>query len=326
MPSFKELRKSTVADERVEAITIEIKWYESKGIKFDEKQTAEATRKAKEEGYSKASQYLKDQLPKKSVPIKVPKPIELIFPDDEVIIASKSPRAPSGTKASYDPFISGWERVEAAQAKGTQGKAIFFGALRDKGKSKHYGADIPCLPETPIQVPAERVILIGKLKDDPHAGNMLVFFVPDEKKPYFVALLHLSENTFKQLSKLKIKLGDEINRKEGINTIIAYTGDTGSAQGHPHLHVTAMDVLNDPEFTAVRFQGLYQGGHLKGFLKGQNFASITTPERKKDSKSLVGYLNPVDLKKDGLLVITTLAPSVQLARTDPEKSGDAVRP
>ncbi len=305
MPSFKELIQSSRKDDHVRAIEIEISWYKKTApLPPEVEKTARDI--ALKQGYAFASQYLRDQF---AAHFPVPTKVKVV----------KVPHI----RKPVDRFVHAWQRVEDAESLGEKGRAIFFGAYRNKRTSRHFGIDLPVPVGTPIQIPSENAVLIGKIRNHPQAGNALFFFVPDDKQPYFVSFLHLSEKTFDILGKLKVRIGSTVSRNVGVDTIIAYTGESGNAQGHPHLHVTAMEVLHDPALTASHFQELYNSGTLADFLKGGNFAFLTTPARKLSSLSLEGYFNPVDLRRAGKLEITSVTPPVTVATSENAK---AVRP
>ncbi len=208
--------------------------------------------------------------------------------------------------ARQDPFE---DAIHAVQL-GTRS----FGATGPNRPTAHDGMDLFVPKGTPLQVPAERAILIGITrqysKPGETMGNALLFFVPDKKGPYFLALLHLDRKTFKVLNERN--LGTELLSEPGVSRIVAYTGNS-PAVPHPHLHVTASTrfQIAAKMYTAADFMEIYEGKALSpAFLASLNpdgrsgVSSITPPSSRgiKGKKGLLaaGYLDPEKLIGHGL--------------------------
>src|SRR5271157_2386278 len=159
--------------------------------------------------------------------------------------------------ARQDPFEDAIHAVHL----GTR----FFGATGPNRLTAHDGMDLFVPKGTPVQVPAEKVILIGVTRQDSvpgeSMGNALVFFVPDKKQPYFLALLHLDRRTFKVLNERHV--GTELLSEPGVNRIVAYTGNSPSVQ-NPHLHVTVAVrfQIYGKIYTAGDFMEIYDGNAM----------------------------------------------------------------
>lgn len=215
-----------------------------------------------------------------------------------------------------DPFIEAIARVEASQASGKT-RGIHYGADRVKKgtKSTHNGIDLGVAIDTPIQPPAD-CVLIGIVKENPSIGNGLVFFVPGDT-PYFVQFAHLSPKTFNAQKNLKYKIGSELIREAGVSKVIAYSGESGNAKDHAHLHVTVGTVLAEgKEYAAALFQRHYENQTISNFLRGKNLFTIIPPARIKDSTSLEGYLDPLTLIKGGKLKITSIPDPIVISKTE----------
>jgi|GEM_PF-2910221 len=204
---------------------------------------------------------------------------------------------------NVDPFKAAIESMHLGSR--------YFGAGRG---TAHVGIDLFVHIRTPVQVPAEKAVLIGVTRSDSIAGitmgNALVLFVPDEKQPYFLALLHLDRKTFRVLREKNI--GDELSAEPGVSRIVAYTGNSASGP-IPHLHVTAGTrfQLAGKLYTAQEFMRMYKEKDLTAaFLRPLNpngrsgVVSIKPPGNGiiKDKKGLLaaGYLDPEELMRKGL--------------------------
>jgi hypothetical protein len=193
----------------------------------------------------------------------------------------------------------------------------YYGAPR--GKDRHQGIDLFVDKNTPVQVPANAAVLIGVTRHKGSdagktMGNALVFFVPDPAQPYFLALLHLSPRTFRLLKESDI--GTELALRRGESRIVAYTGDSASERAGAHLHVTAATTFmyGGTTYTAEDFMRKYQDGTLADLIRDRNFRSIVPPEALANRRTLEGYLNPMDLIRDGQLRISSLPLPQQLAK------------
>jgi hypothetical protein len=190
----------------------------------------------------------------------------------------------------------------------------FFGAVGTNRLTAHDGMDLFVPKGTPVQVPAEKAVLIGVTRQDSipgeTMGNALLFFVPDKRRPYFLALLHLDKRTFKVLKEKDI--GTELVSEPGVSSIVAYTGNSASMP-NPHLHVTATTrfQIAGKLYSAGDFMEIYEGKAMSAaFLASLNpdsksgVTSITPPRARdiKDRKGLLaaGYLNPEELMGQGL--------------------------
>ena len=144
-------------------------------------------------------------------------------------IVPRKPNLFETAPRSTDPFEAAIQTIHLGSR--------YFGAGRD---TAHVGIDLFVHMRTPLQAPVERAVLIGVTRADSipgvSMGNALVLFVPNEKQPYFLALLHLDKKTFKVLKEKNI--GAELVSEPGVSRIIAYTGNSASGP-NPHLHVTA---------------------------------------------------------------------------------------
>lgn len=220
------------------------------------------------------------------------------------------------TSLEDDPFQWALDRIKESR----RGKCSFvrerhYGAMRTSQGKRHAGTDL-FVPATPIQAPADRVVLIGVTRERSRAGrsigNGIALFVPDSRLPYFLLLAHLSERTFEQrdgrdLGLNEKDIGREIVRIDGLDRRIAYTGSSRSGSC-PHLHITAATIFYWDEhrvYTAKRFMNMYERRDLGDFLRDRdrNFNAIVTPARTKNPMSLEGYLNPEDLIRTGRLSI-----------------------
>lgn len=189
----------------------------------------------------------------------------------------------------------------------------------------HNGIDLFVNVNTPIQVPAhpdKSVFLIGVTRHDSPAGrsmgNALVFFVPDAEKPYFLAFLHLSDKTFKKLNEMDV--GRELLSESGKDNVVAYSGRTAAGKG-PHLHVTALTsfAFGGKTYTAEDFMKLHSEGKLRAELNKRNFFAVVSPHRTKNPKSMVGYLDPEELIRQGRLRVSSLPAKKIAAREEPRK-------
>ncbi|VVC03527.1 Peptidase family M23 [Candidatus Bilamarchaeum dharawalense] len=211
-----------------------------------------------------------------------------------------------------DPFEVAFEKLNASLR---QGGKIHFNASR--GSEKHAGIDLIVPNNTPIQLPVEKAVLIGTARGNESMGNALVFFVPDEKQPYFLFFLHLSAKTFTELKKQGISIGSEVSSSELDGKPIAYSGNTGRSTS-PHLHVSATVKLQSGQ-TAEEFMQMYREGSLPSFLQGKNFY----PLQLLGSGGLIkkGYIDPTDLILDRRLAICSL-PNLQPPPKKPRFDGD----
>ena len=204
-----------------------------------------------------------------------------------------------------DPFVQALQRVQASEHNGGN---IHFGAPRE---TPHNGIDLGVSVNTPLQVPADKVILIGTTREDSTAGqsmgNAIILFVPDPVTPYFLALIHLSPKTFDHLHHANISIGTELTSESGLNNIIAYTGSSAIRNSAPHLHVTvATDfTFGGRNYTASEFMKMHTNRELSAFLQKKNFYAFVPSAHIRDPSSLVGYLDPTELIKNGSLRFST---------------------
>lgn len=209
-----------------------------------------------------------------------------------------------GIPRKIEPFEVAFKAVERSIQYGGN---IHYAAPR---KPPHNGIDLGVPEGTPIQVPADRVVLIGITKEKSPAGksmgNALIFFVPNNGNPYFLALLHLSPKTFQQLRRSHFSIGSEIVSEPGVNTVVAYGGKSGINNSGPHVHVNATTefMYGGQNYTAIQFMGMYRQDKLEQFLQGKNFSSIL-PASRLHSNSLAGFLDPTELIRKGTLRFST---------------------
>lgn len=242
-----------------------------------------------------------------------------------------------------DPFTEAFRLLETSHRTGA---TRHFGAVR--AITRHGGIDLEVAVNTPVQIPYDKVVLIGICTERNEEagdtiGNGLIFFVPDKKQPYFLLLAHLSPRTFELLSKDEfqklrdtsligksdikkdragkgyLSIGAEIVREP--DGVIAYTGKSAVKKG-PHLHISTVTEfrLGGQLYTANRFMDLYKNGILGDFLRGKNFYAIKPPNRERHPMSLEGYINPTELVKEGRLRISSLPlPTAEVAKTGKQK-------
>ncbi len=218
-----------------------------------------------------------------------------------------------------DPFEQAFRLVERSERTGG---GIHFGAQRT---NPHNGIDLFVPEGTPIQVPAGRAVLIGTTRADSPAGrsmgNALIFFIPGER-PYFVALLHLSDRTFTHLRRARISIGTEVEAQPGgggRGAVVAYSGSTACGPSAPHVHVTATTEFQfgGRTYTAAQFMERYDSGSLSGFLRGKNFYALMTASRYRNPSSLSGYEDPSGLiRRQELRLASVPAPFVVAAREE----------
>jgi len=216
-----------------------------------------------------------------------------------------------------DPFVKAVGDVRQKKAK------IFFGAVRGEGteRGRHNGVDLFVPVGTDIQIPAQKVILIGVVREansGPGAsmGNGLVFFVPDEKQPYFLQLCHLSSRTFGILRRHGYKAGSEISERPG-GEAVAIAGSS-RAGAMPHVHASAMTSIyfGGKVYEAANFLEMYK----EGKMPRKNFAGVKPPSRFRNPMSLGGYLDPISLIDQGRLRFSNRpAPQLVAGMTEKEK-------
>jgi hypothetical protein len=195
-----------------------------------------------------------------------------------------------------DPFEEAFRLVERSKRTGG---GIHFGAQRT---APHNGIDLFVPENTPLQAPAERAVLIGTTLESSAAGrsmgNALIFFVPNEGRPYFVALLHLSARTFQHLRRARLSVGSVVEARPGSEaTAVAYSGSSACGPSAPHVHVTATTefMFGGRSYTAEGFMEMYRRGELGTFLQGKNFYALMPASRYRQPNSLAGYLDPAEL-------------------------------
>jgi len=216
-----------------------------------------------------------------------------------------------------DPFEKAIEDVRQKKAK------IYFGAIRGEGaeRSRHNGVDLFVPVGTGIQIPARKAVLIGMVREagtgaGASMGNGLVLFVPDEKRPYFLQLCHLSPRTFGLLRRSGFKIGSEILDKPG-GTAVAVAGSS-RAGAAPHVHASVMTSFQygGKTYTAAGFLELYREGRIP---RG-NFAGIRPPSRFRNPMNLAGYINPLEMMDRGRLRFAAKpAPQMVAERKEKEK-------
>jgi hypothetical protein len=215
-----------------------------------------------------------------------------------------------------EPFEAAIEDVRLKKSK------IYFGAPRGEGRSRHThdGIDLGVAVGTPIQVPAQKAVLIGSCRESSAAGaslgNALMFFVPHEKEPYFLVMAHLSSRTFGLLRRSGIKFGREITDRPG-GAVVAYAG-ASRAGPWPHVHASAMTSFQfgGRAYTAAAFMDMYRDDAIPR----TNFYALKPPARYRNSMSLTGYLDPIGLIDKGMLRFATKpAPQLVAERKEKEK-------
>ncbi|MEW6035787.1 MAG: hypothetical protein AB1529_04185 [Candidatus Micrarchaeota archaeon] len=210
-----------------------------------------------------------------------------------------------GVPRRTDPFEEAFAAVGASERRGGY---IHFGARRT---NPHNGIDLAVPEGTPIQVPASRAVLIGITREGSAAGrsmgNALIFFVPDERRPYFLALLHLSPRTFAHLRRSHVSIGSEMSSGPGTGSVVAYSGSSAIQSSAPHVHVTATTefMFGGRVFTARNFLAMERGGELARYLRGKNFFALQTRARIRQPDSLSGYMDPAALMRDGSLRLSS---------------------
>jgi hypothetical protein len=214
----------------------------------------------------------------------------------------------------------------------------FFGATGANRPSAHNGMDLFVPIGTPLQMPAERMVLIGVTrhgsKPGESMGNALLFFVPDKQQPYFLALLHLDRRTFKVLNEKH--LGTELLSEPGVSRVVAYTGNS-PAVAYPHLHVTASTrfQIGGNLWSARDFMEIYEAKTISpAFLKSLNpdvksgVASIMPPAARgiRGRKGLLaaGYLDPEPLIGKSLRFSTQ--PPMRLPNKETAKTSERLAP
>ena len=209
-----------------------------------------------------------------------------------------------------DPLERGIEKV----SEGTNA----FGAMREDGP--HRGTDFFVAKNTPVQVPAGTAVLIGVTRHSRTGagysmGNALVFFIPDPVNPHFLALLHLSPRTFRQLKESDI--GAVLRSGPGEGRIVAYTGDSATERVGAHLHVTAVTTFmyGVKVYTADDFMRRQREGTLGEFLEGKNFRSIVPRSGLRNRRSMEDYLDPMELIRNGQIRISSVPLPERVERT-----------
>jgi len=207
-------------------------------------------------------------------------------------------------------------------------RTIYFGAPR--GGRSHNGIDLMVDRETPIQVPAPKIVLIGKCKDNvgpgKTIGNGLVFFVPNKDQPFFLLLAHLSKNTFKLLDKKGLGIGSVIERKPYENFVVAFSGASKAGPApHVHVSVTTSFMLGGTIYRAGDFLAKYNEGSLPGYLRGRNLNATKPAQRIKNPKSLKGYHDPLAFIEKNKLRFAALPEPIAIAEREKRKPLAAIR-
>ncbi|MFH0885401.1 MAG: hypothetical protein V1861_06860 [Candidatus Micrarchaeota archaeon] len=223
-----------------------------------------------------------------------------------------------------DPFEQAFRLVDRSERTGG---GFHFGAVR---QTPHNGIDLFVPEGIPIQVPAHRAVLIGTTRESSPAGrsmgNALIFFIPNEGRPYFVSLLHLSPRTFQLLRRERISIGTEVEmRPGGEGSPVAVTGRSATGASGPHVHVSATTEFQfgGRSYSADSFMEMHQRGELGAYLRGKNFFALMPAARYRDPSSLAGYLNPADLIRQGALRMSS-QPSPVLVARDVERAQSAL--
>jgi len=216
-----------------------------------------------------------------------------------------------------DPFEQAFRQVERSER--TNG-GFHFGAAR---QTPHNGIDLFVPVDLQLQVPAERAVLIGTTRESTPAGrsmgNALIFFVPNDGRPYFVSLLHLSPRTFQLLRREHIGIGTEVEMRPGRDgTPVAVTGRSATGPSGPHVHVSATTEFQfgGRSYTADSFMEMYRQNELGAFLRGKNFYALMPASRYRNPASLAGYVNPADLIRRGELRVSSQPQPALIARRE----------
>ena len=223
-----------------------------------------------------------------------------------------------------DPFEAAVEAVRKALSLGKARKSasapIYFGALRNEGRSRHNGIDLFVPVGTPIQLPSSKAVLIGICRESSSGacasiGNGIVLFVPNENAPYFLLLAHLSKTTFRHLQRKGIKIGSEvIAEPEG--SVIAYSGESKAGPSpHVHVSVTSAFQFGGKTYHSEDFLEM----HRNGTIPRKNFYAATPGQRRNNPKSLVGYRDPLAMIDSGKMRFTSLPEAVVIAKAEQKK-------
>jgi len=228
-----------------------------------------------------------------------------------------------------DPFEAAVETVRKALSLGKARKSasapIYFGALRNEGRSRHNGIDLFVPVGTQIQLPSSKAVLIGMCRESSSGagasiGNGLVFFVPNDNAPYFLLLAHLSKTTFKHLQHKGILIGSEvIAEPEG--SVIAYSGASKAGPSpHVHVSVTTTFKFGGKNYRSEDFLEMYRNRTIPP----KNFYATMPEKRSNDPKSLVGYRDPLAMIDSGKMRFSSLPEAVGIAKAEQKKQPIAI--